>query len=122
MVFVPSEKSAKAETSVTVSSHPILHEEWFRVKLLPGPTDRVSVQARTCGRWPDYAYDLVLGDFFLQTDIACAETQAKACAERGDLDGAVQMWKDAAERVKRFTPSTAYRRLLPAEALLRKAG
>ena len=92
------------------------------MKLLPGPTDRVSVQARTCGRWPDYAYDLVLGDFFLQTDIACAETQAKACAERGDLDGAVQMWKDAAERVKRFTPSTAYRRLLPAEALLRKAG
>lgn len=92
----------------------------------PSSTDAsvatADIAAKTCAIWPDYSVDLMLSRFFLDLSPRMASTQAKYLEKQGDVDGAVERYRLAYERMKEFIKSVAYRELEPAERLLRTKG
>jgi hypothetical protein len=96
--------------------------DWNSVKVLPGEPEALSVRARACDKWPDYTFELVLSQAFLGTDVARPAAEAKALEASGDIDGALREYREAFETGKKYISSIAYRQLVPAEKMLRKAG
>ncbi|RYG38507.1 hypothetical protein EON81_03430 [bacterium] len=87
-----------------------------------GTPGTAEVEAKLCPDWPDYRFEMMLALFFTNVDPRMASTQAAYLAKQGDVDGAVERYRLAYERMKGFISSVAYRELVPAEQLLRSKG
>jgi|GEM_PF-4077388 len=84
--------------------------------------DAVSITAKPCPNWPDYHVDLMLDDALSFAVEPMAAAPAKPLAAEGKIDLAVEHYKLAYTRLRKFFRSIAYRSLKPAEKLLRENG
>jgi hypothetical protein len=84
--------------------------------------DTVSITAKPCPNWPDYHVDLMLDDALSFAVEPMAAAPAKPLAAEGKIDLAVEHFKLAYTRLRKFFRSIAYRSLKPAEKLLRENG
>ena len=84
--------------------------------------EAVSITAKPCPNWPDYHVDLMLDDALSFAAEPMAAAPAKPLAAEGKIDLAVEHYKLAYTRLRKFFRSIAYRSLKPAEKLLRENG
>lgn len=121
VIFVPAtlHETRTSAFAVKLQRAP---KNWDQKSPLAGPQDHLAVRARDCGDWPDYTYDLVLSELFLQADAGRARAQAKALEDAGNIDDALRMYRTAYRDRQSSFSTIAYRELVPAERMLRKAG